>query len=295
MFVSALKIVQQFTRPVIISTLLYSGEVKVGCGAFIVLNSEGWILTAGHILQSMILQQKQIKENTLLEEARDGIKNDTRLSPKGRKRELEKLQPNPNWIAKVSYWWGQDNVNTPEIKGDELHDIAVARLEPFNPAEFSEFPTFWNPDDVLPTGKSLCRLGYPFHTIEATYDGAQDKFILAPGSLPLPLFPLDGMHTRVAIVQDEKTGKTAEFIEVSTPGLRGQSGGPVFDVAGLVCGIQSHTRHLPLGFSPTIKQGNREVVEHQFLNVGYALHVKEILAFLKDKGIKVNVVPRLGE
>ena len=85
------------------------------------------------------------------------------------------------------------------------------------------------------------------------------------------------------------------FIEVSTPGLRGQSGGPVFDTEGRVCGIQSHTSSLPLGFSPKIEHGGHKTVENQFINVGFASHVKEVLDLLRDNGIRVTVAPSFVE
>ncbi len=70
------------------------------------------------------------------------------------------------------------------------------------------------------------------------------------------------------------------YLETSTPGLRGQSGGPIFDVEGRLCAIQVHTVHYPLGFSPVVEQGGRQLEEHQFLNVGVGVHADTILAFL---------------
>lgn len=49
------------------------------------------------------------------------------------------------------------------------------------------------------------------------------------------------------------------FIETSTPRLRGQSGGPIFDVNGAIWAIQSQTHHLKLGFGDnqnTLKKWN---------------------------------------
>jgi hypothetical protein len=255
MFVSALKQVEKFTFPVVISTRQISGEVKAGCGAFVILNREGWILTAAHIIQPLLIKEKHKQEIAKYEAEKERIKKNISLSPHRKKTEVEKLHFNPNWITHVSHWWGRDGLTERECYGDELRDIALARLENFNPSEVSTFPTFWNPEVELPRGKSLCKLGFPFHSIDATFDLDTSHFTLAPGSLPIPRFPIEGMHTRVAILQAQNSSRSAEFIEVSTPGLRGQSGGPVFDIKGLVCGIQSRTFSFPLGFSPTIKQG----------------------------------------
>jgi hypothetical protein len=40
-------------------------------------------------------------------------------------------------------------------------DISVAKLEPFDPAWVSTFPTLKKPQNEMPMGVSLCRLGYP--------------------------------------------------------------------------------------------------------------------------------------
>lgn len=69
-------------------------------------------------------------------------------------------------------------------------------------------------------------------------------------------------------------------IETSSPGLRGQSGGPVYDREGRVWGIQSRTIHIPLGFDPTIIIDGVSTVEHQFLNLGIATHARTVLLFL---------------
>ena len=39
--------------------------------------------------------------------------------------------------------------------------------------------------------------------------------------------------------------------------------------------FQSRTMHLPLGFAPVIKEGGKEIKEHQFLHVGIGAHVIE--------------------
>jgi hypothetical protein len=149
------------------------------------------------------------------------------------------------------------------------------------------YPVFRNPATPLRIGTSLCRLGYPFNQIKADFDEATNGFNFAPGTYPVPRFPNDGIHTRVVMAAIRNGGRTVKHIETSTPGLRGQSGGPVFDRDGHVWGIQTRTQHMPLGFSPKIKEGSREVTEHQFMHVGWAVHVEEILAFLKQHNVAV--------
>ena len=88
---------------------------------------------------------------------------------------------------------------------------------------------------MLP-GTSLCRLGFPFHQINATFDPVTRKFALAPDVLPIPRFPNDGIHTRVPVVISPDGQRQVKFIETSSPGLKGQSGGPIFDQSGFCVG-----------------------------------------------------------
>ena len=78
---------------------------------------------------------------------------------------------------------------------------------------------------------------------------------------------------------------------MSTPGLRGQSGGPLFDREGLVYGMQHMTSHLHLGFDikdkEIIQEGKRmKVSNFPFIHVGHCIHVDRIKEFLILNSIK---------
>jgi S1-C subfamily serine protease len=80
-------------------------------------------------------------------------------------------------------------------------------------------------------------------------------------------------------------------IELSTPGLRGQSGGPLFDKEGTVCGMQSSTNHLHLGFDMKNFEYNLngvkiKVTNQPFLHVGHCIHVDIIKKFLLENKIR---------
>ncbi len=265
MFANALKKVSGFTYPVIISKRYRSGQVECNCATFMVVNPDGWILTAAHVLNDMHLTQQQVKR----------LKHEKKLS--GIR------------ITNLSYWWGADGTIAKDFVVDETADLALGRLEPFNERAVSIYPVFKNPAGELPVGTSLCRLGFSFHRINATFDKATNTFQIAPGVLPLSHFPLDGIHTRVIVTTDEQAKRLVKFLETSSPGLRGQSGGPIFDRHGYIWGLQSHTNHFALGFSPKLKQGTKEIEEHQFLSVGLGSHVEEIVRFLKENKIFFNL------
>ena len=51
MFAEAIKKARMFTRPIVISRLKQDGTCSGGLAAFVVVNSDGWILTALHVLK----------------------------------------------------------------------------------------------------------------------------------------------------------------------------------------------------------------------------------------------------
>jgi S1-C subfamily serine protease len=67
------------------------------------------------------------------------------------------------------------------------------------------------------------------------------------------------------------------MIETSSPGIRGQSGGPIFDQHGAVWGIQSATTSYPMDFSTKVEQ---------YYHVGVGVSSATIVGFLKHLGIK---------
>ena len=105
--------------------------------------------------------------------------------------------------------------------------------------------------------------------------------------MPLPMFPMEGMFTRVVNtrVPGSGEGESSSFIETSTPSLVGQMGGPVFDTEAVLWGIQSHTAHHALGFHPSVPGGPAGHVEHQFLNTGLAVDARVIREFVDAEGV----------
>jgi hypothetical protein len=249
MFSTSLAFVEKYTLPVIYSQWLFSGEVRSGCGTFIVVNRDGWILTAAHILAELQVINSHQPELTDFERQRDAILNDHALAGKQKNKQIGRLHRNPDWVRKQAVMWGGLPAQLGTALTDPLSDIGIGKLTPFDPTWVQGYPIFKDPAEPMPFGTSLCRLGYPLHQINATFDEQTGQFALAPGVLPIPRFPNDGIYTR-AVFMDSPDGKRkTRFIETSTPGLRGQSGGPIFDRNGHVWAIQSRTQSLPLGFS----------------------------------------------
>ena len=272
MFSEAYMIASQFTFPLIISNRFYDESIESGLGSFVVVNDEGWILTAAHVLQG--LQAYQEHQSQMLQ-----YKNSKTAD----------LQPNPKWILNHSLWFGADHHQIKEFHVLPENDLAIGKIENFNSDFVKTYPVFQKPESVQPA-TSLCKLGYPFYDLQATFNHTTNGFAFDSSIFPIPTFPMDGMMTRNVI-----TGKSPDgyydykWIETSSPGLRGQSGGPTFDKFGKIWAIQSKTMHLPLGFSPKIIKDGNEIEENQFLNVGLGTHVETILKFLDFYKVKYRL------
>jgi hypothetical protein len=259
MFADAIETAGNFTRPLVLSTRSADGTVSCSIGAYMVLNAEGWALTAGHMMDAL-----------------------RAADPSNRKPD------DPSAITNVSYWWGVDGLGMGEVHVDFDRDLAITQLTGFESSSVAAYPVFGQPAGSLRPGDSLCRLGYPLHQAAATFDEKTSGFTLAPGTIPIPRFPVDGIYTRDAIRENSATKRKVRFLETSSPGLRGQSGGPIFDTSARVWAIQSLTTHIPLGFSPeVIAADGSKTTEHQFINLGLGCHVDEVLAFVRSKGVSV--------
>lgn len=287
MFSKAYAIVKNFTKPVIVSTRFADGTVESGCATFVVVNTDGWIVTAAHVFDAMRASIMHAQEKGNFETAKAAIQSDGSLSVKQRNRKLEHVKPNPKWITNQSLWWSQNGVSAKCFYLDPQADIAIAKLDGLDLSGITSFPVFNRPDEDPPFGGSLCRLGFPFTTIKATFDEATQQFKMDTGA---PMFPNDGIHTRMQLFINPDTKRMVKFIETSTPGLRGQSGGPLFDTGGQLWGIQTSTIHLELGFFPKILKNNTvvEVKEHQFMHVGLSAHVQHVVDLFKLHGVKYD-------
>lgn len=285
LFASSIAIAREFTRPVVISRLSFGGEITTAIGTFVIVNKNGWALTAAHILDLIQNNAVSARKVAQYEAAVTDIENDPTITPSKKRHALKRLtKPNAGDVRRSSQWFAPTNAQIAEAYEIKEADIALIRLEPFDPSTIHGYPVFKDSTKPLPQGTSLCRLGYPFHSASSTYDAGTNTFQLSQGTVP-PLFPIEGILTRLVEVGTHPKGFRIGFLETSSPGLMGQSGGPIFDVQGTVWGIQSRTIHLHLGFSPPVPGGKGEK-EHQFLNLGWGVHPETVSGLLDEKGIE---------
>lgn len=287
MFAKACERVYKFTRPLIISTRTVDGTVSSSCGTFIIINPEGWILTAGHLFDSFVKYQQDMKK---IKEVEEINARKASMAVPGAMTLPDIIQLDPKWITNHSFWWGGDGLRITSVYVNREIDIALAKLDGFRPDMVQEYPIFRDPDTMRP-GTSICRTGFPFANIATDFDEGSKSFRIRNGVLPLPFFPNDGIHTRNVLKQNKSKEGNYDmlYVETSTPGLKGQSGGPIFDTNGHIYAMQVQTNHIPLGFHPISEYDGKSIVENQFLNVGIGVHGKLLQQIMRDHHISFKV------
>jgi len=289
MFQEACERARKYTCPYVGLRRKHNGIVFSTMAAFIVVNDKGWAITAKHIFDEIANAQQSIAGSSAIDNALTQLKAQKIGHAKHRNRDIRKLeQQKANSLSNHAEIWAA-GANWPALKPKatelRLHpiaDLAAFKLGPFTPAVDQAYPILRS-EPLIP-GVSVCRIGFPWHSVEA--DFANNNFKVKSG-FPAPLFALDGMISRFMVIADP-SGAKATYIQTSTPGLRGQSGGPLFDIEARLCGLQCSTIHLDLGFDATYKRDGESKVERQFLNVGQAVHIDEIRAFLDSNAISYD-------
>lgn len=292
MFVDAIEKVAGYTRGLHTITREYGNNVAIpGAATLFFVNELGCAITCKHVAV-LIAQVDQVNNNfQKFKNERDAL---TGSGGKYKKklRELEQKYKYTDGITiqiKNTFMNCVDKMTGFEVYLHPTDDVAIIKFQGFEKLPYKGYATFLKDASYIKQGKFLCRLGFPFpefsnfgyneekDDIEWTGDGKKDT----------PRFPIEGMITRGIL--DANGAKKG--IEMSTPGLRGQSGGPLFDQNGVVYGMQSSTHHLHLGFDikdKEIREGSKikKVSNHPFLHLGNCVHVDIIKSFLKEKEFK---------
>lgn len=289
MFEKAIEKTLGFTKPLHTISRTYGGLILPGTATLFFVNDAGVAVTCRHVVELIPAADNLNQTFSKFKEERNKLVKDAKY-----KRNLNGLE------LKYKY----NNEKTVQLKNifvncfdkfDQIvyhiHptlDLAILEFKGFSKILYSGHAEFIKDSKNIKQGKYLCRLGFPFPEFNNfKHEPVKDDIEWTnEGITGSPAFPLDGIITR--FVGDTK-GKISG-IEMSTPGLRGQSGGPLFDVNGTVYGMQSATTHLHLGFDmkdkEIISDGKKsKVSNYPFLHVGRCIHVDDIKAFLAEHKI----------
>lgn len=296
MFRTAYSIASEFTWPVVLSRKTVDGTCSSSIGSCVILNEEGWILTCFHITDAFNKMADECRNVRAVRAQQQAIKADGSLSAKQRSAALNALPKLTGGMTEeCAAWFGRDGVRLVHGGGIEAVDLAVGKLEPFDPSWVSAYPFIKDPTKDFDPGVSLCKLGFPFHRIEPAWDQAARTFRLPQGALPLPRFPIEGIFTRTVELVVPNAALPAfplRWVETSSPGLKGQSGGPTFDKHGWIWAIQARVLPIPLGYEGEVKIKKVKHTVPQFLNVGLGVHPITMMGLLDQMKIKYRVSPQ---
>ncbi len=281
MFANAIENAAQFTRAIYtISRNFGSDKITPGAATLFFVNNEGYALTCKHVAEVLINAEKVNKNYLSYKE--ELIQ--TYAHENADLAEKYKLNVKALIQMKTKFINCADGISNMNIQVHPTLDLALLKFNGFHKLNVTTFPVFKKNSAEIKQGKSLCRLGYPFPEFNNfRFNKTNDDIDWTNNGIEAsPQFPIDGMLTR--FIGDGK-GNVAG-IEMSTPGLRGQSGGPLFDEHGVVFGMQSRTKHLHLGFDMEnkvipVNGENKTINDYSFLHLGECVHVDVIKGFLR--------------
>lgn len=291
MFVDAIEDVSRFTRAIQFISRNYNEKtVTGGAATLFFVNEFACAVTCKHVID-LIGNRTTINQNYAnFSHEKAQLKHDSSYK-KALKQLEEKYKYNAETIVQLNERF-LDCTADPELRfrwiNHPKYDLSIIVFEQFRQPLYQSYARFLKDGSSLKQGKSLCRLGYPFpeFTNFEYNEQADDIAWTNNGIIGTPRFPIDGMLTRHLVDEGTLFG-----VELSTPGLRGQSGGPLFDRNGLVCGMQSKTNALHLGFDMMNAEHNIngktvKVNNQPFLHVGHCVHSDIIKSFLAQNSIK---------
>jgi len=256
-------------------------------------NPDGWALTCGHVA-------KQFAAERVLGRNANAFKNElsSLYGTKKQKLLVKELEKKYHYSKSALFELHNLFMNCVEgnskikIINHKEVDVALIKFEGYSRLLCDMFPVFPTDTSSLLPGKFLCRLGFPFPEFtNYEYDTDNDQIKWTDtGQRVTPRFPIEGMVTRFVL---DAQGNHNGF-ELSTPGLRGQSGGPAFDIDGKIWGMQCKTAHHDLNFDVdqnVIRQGTeKRVTDSAFLHTGLCVHIDILKSFMTDNKVKFTEV-----
>ena len=290
MFISAIERVAQYTRPIHTIMRTYGGkQLLPGAATIFFVNEQGYAVTCKHVVDMIAAADNINVHFQNFKKERQALPQDGKYKTQLKGLELKyKFNPETTVQLKNNFVDSVDKMSGFTWFTHPTLDLAILKFNDFGKIHYTECARFLKDGNNIKQGKYLCRLGFPFPEFNNFIFNTEKDDIecTTTGVNVSPRFPIEGMVTR--FLADQKEGLYG--IEMSTPGLRGQSGGPLFDSNGTVYGMQFSTKHLHLGFDLVDKEiminnGIKKISDYSFIHLGQCIHVNTIKAFLKQHNV----------
>lgn len=290
MFQESIEKIAGFTRPIHTISRTYGGkQIIPGAATLFFVNGDGYAITCKHVIELLVASENLVKHYNDFKSERDRLQKDGKFRNNLKGLELKyKFNPETEIQIKNTFIECVDSLRSLTWHVHPKFDLAILKFNDFKTLHYKDFAIFKKDTSQIKQGEFLCRLGFPFPEFNNfKYNEITDDIEWTnTGIMGSPRFPIEGMVTRF-IAEDNKING----IEISTPGLKGQSGGPLFNSDGIVYGMQSSTKHLHLGFDLVEKEillnnKTRKVSDYPFIHLGQCIHadiIKEFLAVHKVK------------
>ena len=290
MFEEAIERTGRFTRPILTILRTYGGkQIIPGAATLFFVNEEGFAITCKHVIDVLAASENITKNYNAFKTERDKLPKDGKFNQKLKGLEgkysfnpEKEIQIKNNFVDCVEPMTGFTAHVHPTL------DLAILKFNGFNKIHYQDYAVFKKDSSQIKPGEMLCRLGFPFPEFNNfQYNETTDDIEWTGTGINVsPRFPLDGMVTRFLAEENKIYG-----IEMSTPGLKGQSGGPLFNKEGIVYGMQFSTKHLHLGFDIVDKEillnnKSKKVSDYSFIHLGQCIHVDAIKEFLSLHKVK---------
>lgn len=289
-FSQSIKTIKNFTRPIKTVVKNFGPDKAIpGSGTLFFVNNQGVAITCKHI-SSVLKNVTAINKKWLSYLKEKALTN----SISDQKALQTKYGFTSETAIQIIYTIVEsfDLITSMTIHEHPEYDLSIIKFNGFNEIKYSGHAVFPAHNNFIEQGKFCCRLGFPFPefsnfnyndntgTLQWTRIGNQNS----------PIFPIEGMVTRKI---NDKNG--IEYgIELSRPGLRGQSGGPLFNEEGLILGVQSATKHIHLGFDIINKEeyvrGRKiKISNYPYLDLGICINHIEIKKWLDRFNVSYTV------
>lgn len=290
MFKEAIEKAANFTRPIHTILRTYGGkQIIPGAATIFFVNEEGYAITCKHVIELLSNSDNLINNYNKFKTERDRLSKDGKYKANLKGLELKyKFSSDTIIQIKNTFLDCVDSMSGFSWYIHPTHDLAILKFNDFNKTAYKDHAVFKKDTADIKQGEFMCRLGFPFPEFtNFTYNETADDIEWTnTGVIGSPRFPIEGMVTRFLAEENKLYG-----IELSTPGLKGQSGGPLFDKNGTVCGMQFSTKHLHLGFDIMDKEimvnnETKKISDYSFIHLGQCIHADIIKDFLKENKVK---------